>query len=205
MGYKIVLLGASGMGAAALGHAMTPDHPPDDDVAVAAGIEFDTRTLDTERAGQVALHIWDAAVDPRSARLLLPWYLRGARGALLLYDVADASSFERLRESWTAQLDLHRTNDLAKLLVGVEQSGDAPREVSTAEAEQFCANHSGLERTEVRAGSGEDLVMVLETLVGLIQDGASGAGSKNTGRAKMREDDNNDSYFVACGCWRLCT
>ena len=59
--YKIVMLGASGVGKTSLVARLTnPDRPLNHDISATMGIEFDTQMLDTPQ-GKVKAQIWDTA------------------------------------------------------------------------------------------------------------------------------------------------
>eukprot|EP00957_Ditylum_brightwellii_P148487 11305639-Ditylum_brightwellii.AAC.1 len=90
--YKIVMLGDSGVGKTSLLAKLTnPDHPHN--ILATMGIEFDNLMLDTPQ-GKVNAQIWDTTGCVRFTRVLLPAYFRKAKGAIFVYDITDADSFE---------------------------------------------------------------------------------------------------------------
>ena len=96
--YKIVMLGDSGVGKTSLVARLTnPDRPMNHDISATMGIEFDTQMLDTEH-GKVKAQIWDTAGQERFARVLLSTYFYKAKGVILVYDIINVKSFERLSE-----------------------------------------------------------------------------------------------------------
>jgi small GTP-binding protein len=213
--YKIVMLGDSGVGKTSLVARLTnPDRPLNHDISATMGIEFDTQMLDTVH-GKVKAQIWDTAGQERFARVLLPTYFRKAKGVILVYDIANAKSFESLSERWMAQLQDHASSDdLAKLLVGNKSDLEASREVSKERAQQFCQEY-GMEMLETSAKSGENVLKAFEKLIGIVHDRALAANknkatikgmntsSQAAGTVKLDDGTANNSQATdanACGC-----
>jgi small GTP-binding protein len=213
--YKIVMLGDSGVGKTSLVARLTnPDRPLNHDISATMGIEFDTQMLDTVH-GKVKAQIWDTAGQERFARVLLPTYFRKAKGVILVYDIANAKSFESLSERWMAQLQDHASSDdLAKLLVGNKSDLEASREVSKERAQQFCQEY-GMEMLETSAKSGENVLKAFEKLIGIVHDRALAANknkatikgmntsSQAAGTVKLDDGAANNSQATdasACGC-----
>jgi small GTP-binding protein len=213
--YKIVMLGDSGVGKTSLVARLTnPDRPLNHDISATMGIEFDTQMLDTVH-GKVKAQIWDTAGQERFARVLLPTYFRKAKGVILVYDIANAKSFESLSERWMAQLQDHASSDdLAKLLVGNKSDLEASREVSKERAQQFCQEY-GMEMLETSAKSGENVLKAFEKLIGIVHDRALAANKNkatikgmNTstqaaGTVKLDDGGANNAQATdasACGC-----
>jgi small GTP-binding protein len=213
--YKIVMLGDSGVGKTSLVARLTnPDRPLNHDISATMGIEFDTQMLDTVH-GKVKAQIWDTAGQERFARVLLPTYFRKAKGVILVYDIANAKSFESLSERWMAQLQDHASSDdLAKLLVGNKSDLEASREVSKERAQQFCQEY-GMEMLETSAKSGENVLKAFEKLIGIVHDRALAANknkasikgmntnSQTTGTVKLDEAGAANAQAAdanVCGC-----
>jgi GTPase SAR1 family protein len=64
----------------------------------------------------IRLHIWDLTGNERF-RSVTKSYYRGARGAVLVYAVNDAQSFESI-STWAKELDLSTKESIFKILVG---------------------------------------------------------------------------------------
>ena len=207
--YKIVMLGDSGVGKTSLVARLTnPDRPLNHDISATMGIEFDTQMLDTAH-GKVKAQIWDTAGQERFARVLLPTYFRKAKGVILVYDIANAKSFESLSDRWMAQLNDHASSDdLAKLLVGNKSDLEASREVDKDKAEAFCQEY-GMELLETSAKSGQNVLQAFEKLIGIVHDRALAAnkakqgikGINSNGSQSVKLDENApDQDASACGC-----
>lgn len=178
--YKIVMLGDSGVGKTSLVARLTnPERPLNHDISATMGIEFDTQMLTTASGDKVKAQIWDTAGQERFARVLLPTYFRKAKGVILVYDITNAKSFESLSERWMAQLNDHAaSDDLAKLLVGNKADLEASREVSEAQARQFCQEY-GMEFLETSAKSGQNVLSSFEKLIGIVHERALKASKAN--------------------------
>jgi small GTP-binding protein len=79
------------------------------------GVEFATKVVEIE-GRQLKVQIWDTAGQERY-RSMASAYYRGAVGALLVYDITRASSFENL-EKWLKELKNYGNEDMVCLMVG---------------------------------------------------------------------------------------
>merc|ERR1712146_398550 len=68
-------------------------------------------------------------------RTITTSYFRGAQGILLVYDVADRSTFNSIR-NWIAQIQQHADINVNKILVGNKCDAES-RKVSTEEGEKL--------------------------------------------------------------------
>jgi small GTP-binding protein len=89
--YKVVLLGDSQVGKTSIIACQLQNRPPDAPMAtVGCHCSEIAATVDGR---QVVLQVWDTA-GQEAYRSLVPVYLRGARAALLVYDVTEQISFD---------------------------------------------------------------------------------------------------------------
>lgn len=80
------------------------------------GMDFKTAKLSIDD-NTVKLAIWDTAGSERF-RSLTPNFYRGAHGAILVYDVTNRTSFEKL-DQWLQELEVYSTrSEVIKMLVG---------------------------------------------------------------------------------------
>lgn len=91
--YKIVLLGDSGVGKSNIISRFTKNEF-NLESKTTIGVEFATKTLEI-KGNTIKVQIWDTAGQERY-RSMASAYYRGASGALLVYDITRASSFENL-------------------------------------------------------------------------------------------------------------
>lgn len=89
------------------------------------GVEFATRVLQMVDGKKIKAQIWDTAGQERY-RAITNAYYRGALGAMLVYDVTRAESFENIPR-WLRELRDHANRDIVLLMVGnkTDLCGDA--------------------------------------------------------------------------------
>ncbi|CAF0813043.1 unnamed protein product [Didymodactylos carnosus] len=112
LSFKVVLLGEGSVGKAS----------------------FKTKKL-TFDGKRVELAIWDTAGQERF-RALGPLYYRDSNGAILVFDITDEDSFERVK-SWTKELRRMLGNDCILCIVGNKIDLEKDRHVSMQLAEEY--------------------------------------------------------------------
>ncbi|XP_071495572.1 ras-related protein Rab-18-B-like [Diadema antillarum] len=137
---KILIIGESGVGKSSLLLRFTDD-TFDPEQAATIGVDFKVKTL-TVDGNKAKLAIWDTAGQERF-RTLTPSYYRGAQGVILVYDVSNQMTFDRLGQ-WLNELDTYSTKaDIIKMLVGNKIDMEK-REVSREQGLKFARKHSCL-------------------------------------------------------------
>lgn len=126
---KLVLVGDSGVGKSNLllrwsKNDFNPDSTP------TIGVEFATKTLQID-GKIVKVHVWDTA-GQEQFRALTTAYYRGAVGALIVYDITSASSFESLNH-WIDEVRENTPSDITCLLIGNKSDLNDMRCVTTDE------------------------------------------------------------------------
>jgi len=112
---KILIIGESGVGKSSLMKRFIDDEY-DDELSLTIGVDFKTKTVDIDGVN-VKLAIWDTAGQERF-RTLTPSYYRDAQGAILVYDVTNQKTFQKL-ESWLNELEIYGTRtNIVKMVVG---------------------------------------------------------------------------------------
>jgi small GTP-binding protein len=130
---KIVLIGDSGVGKTNLLSRFTRDQFTVDSKST-IGVEFATKTLEIE-GKTVKAQIWDTAGQERY-RAITSAYYRGAIGALLLYDVTSALTFQSLTR-WLHELRENADSSICVMLVGNKCDLIETRAVSAEEGIGF--------------------------------------------------------------------
>jgi len=92
-----------------------------------------TVALDDERT--IKFEIWDTAGQERY-KALAPMYYRGARVAVVVYDITSATSLEKAK-SWIRELQRQADPNIIIALAGNKADLAERREVSTDEAQRF--------------------------------------------------------------------
>jgi small GTP-binding protein len=136
--YKVVLAGASGVGKTCLLLRLIDNtFEPEPQATVGIAYRPFTLTVDKER---VKLNIWDTAGQERF-RSISQTYFRRAIGAILVFSLEDAGSFEQLH-TWINDLHSFASPNAVVLLVGNKADRTANRRVTPTEAEAFARRHS---------------------------------------------------------------
>lgn len=94
--YKVVIFGDAGTGKTTLTHRFLTNLFKSDST-MTIGVDFEVKSLEVEDK-RVKLQIWDFGGEERF-RFLLPTYVRGANGALFMYDVTNYSSLAHI-DDW---------------------------------------------------------------------------------------------------------
>ncbi|XP_022096852.1 ras-related protein Rab-18-like [Acanthaster planci] len=137
---KILIIGESGVGKSSLLLRFTDD-TFDPEQAATIGVDFKVKTLSVD-GNTAKLAIWDTAGQERF-RTLTPSYYRGAQGVILVYDVSNQTSFQRL-DQWLNELDTYSTKgDIIKMLVGNKIDKER-REVTRDQGLRFARKHAML-------------------------------------------------------------
>ena len=111
---KIVLVGDSGVGKSNIISKYTKNEF-NYESKTTIGVEFATKALVQENK-TIKVQIWDTAGQERY-RSMASAYYRGAMGALLVYDITRASSFENL-DKWLKELKNYGNEDIVCRMVG---------------------------------------------------------------------------------------
>ena len=139
--FKVVLLGEGCVGKTSIFLRYTEGKFSEKhDVTLQAA--FRTKKL-TIAGKRVSLHIWDTAGQEKF-HAIAPIYYRDSRGAILVYDITDANSFDRVRV-WVKELRRMCGSDLVLTIVGnktdMERDRHVQEQTAIAYAEQVEANH----------------------------------------------------------------
>mmetsp|Transcript_23897 Transcript_23897/g.33431 ORF Transcript_23897/g.33431 Transcript_23897/m.33431 type:complete len:216 (-) Transcript_23897:306-953(-) len=136
---KLVLIGDSGVGKTCILSRFV-DNEFNDHFFSTIGVDFKARTLYVADQ-KVKVQIWDTAGQERF-RTITSSYYRGAKGIMIVYNVADRESFENAN-NWLSEAEKFADPSIAKLLVG--NKADLPRsqhKVSPADASEFAQKHN---------------------------------------------------------------
>ncbi|XP_076961040.1 ras-related protein Rab2BV-like [Bidens hawaiensis] len=144
--FKIVLIGDSGVGKSNILSRFTRNEFCLESKST-IGVEFATRTIQVE-GKVVKAQIWDTAGQERY-RAITSAYYRGAVGALLIYDITKAQSFENVRR-WLRELRDHADANIVIMLAGNKADLTHNRAVQETDG-QALAEQEGLVFLETSA------------------------------------------------------
>ena len=144
--FKVVLIGDSGVGKSNLLSRFTRNEFCLESKST-IGVEFATRSIAVD-GKTIKAQIWDTAGQERY-RAITSAYYRGAVGALLVYDITKAQTFENV-ERWLKELRDHADANIVISLVGNKADLRHLRAVGAEDAAAFC-EREGLSFVETSA------------------------------------------------------
>ena len=127
------------------------------------GVEFSSKYLKMEDDSTVRAQLWDTAGDERHYAPVANLYLKGAVGALLVYDITSRASFENI-QAWLNRLLNDGREGIVVMLVGNKIDLSAERQVTSAEGQQF-AMENDLAFMEVSALAGKNIELAFKTII----------------------------------------
>ncbi|MFX0046873.1 MAG: Rab family GTPase [Candidatus Hermodarchaeota archaeon] len=126
------------------------------------GVDFETKKVLVD-GNEILLNIWDFAGE-KKFRLLLPSYVSGASGALILYDITNKESLDDLHD-WVNVITSVPNYPKTKLLIEAKIDLESQREVNHKDAKVFFDKYKFQgELYGVSSKTGENVENVFETL-----------------------------------------
>jgi small GTP-binding protein len=171
---KLILVGDSGVGKTNLLSRFTHDEFHAESKST-IGVEFATKTIRIDEK-VVKAQIWDTAGQERY-RAITAAYYRGACGALLLYDVTSAKSFQAL-PLWLSELRANVDSEVVIVLVGNKTDLAENRAISTDEGIHF-SRQEKLLFIETSAKDASNVAEAFNLLMGHIVHRLSSRGIEN--------------------------
>ena len=167
---KIITAGDGGVGKTTLLYKFVEDRFIEN-TAMTIGVQIHSKELQVGQV-QCTLQIWDFGGQGRF-QFILPAYMMGAKGALLLFDLSRASTTKGLKQTWL-KIMRNSNRDLPLLLVGTKKDMVDPSFPAIEEnfGSRF-AKENGLEGyIEVSSKTGENVEEGFRQLVTKILDNA---------------------------------
>ncbi len=167
--FKIVIFGDSGTGKTTLTHRFLTNLFKQD-ISMTLGVDFLSK--DVEINGElVKLQIWDFAGEERF-RFLFPSYLKGANGAIFMYDITNYGSLAHV-DNWFAIVDnaianKEVDNKLSIIFVGGKVDLIHLKEISTKKAMQIAKSMEAKGFIECSSKTGENVSKIFDLLGRLI-------------------------------------
>ncbi|XP_050771911.1 ras-related protein Rab-17 [Gopherus flavomarginatus] len=136
--FKVVLLGSAAVGKSSTAFLRVKNDVRESVLTV--GCSFFTQLVCLQTA-TIKLEIWDTAGQEKY-HSVCHFYYRGAKAALLVYDIARKATFARAK-LWLRELEkAFLPDELMIVLVGNKTDLTAQREVTFEEAEEFAKSKS---------------------------------------------------------------
>jgi len=184
---KLVLLGQPGVGKTCLVYRYL--YNTFGETISTIGASFAMKKVESSGGRPCNLGIWDTAGQERFDSLS-SFYCRGARAAIICFDLTDKSSFDILATKWIRKVLEEADQGCHICLVGTKldliQSGQASRAVKSEEVEALAQKHHG-HVFETSAKQGEGVGGIFDCIVTQYQarsakgDGSSRGGIPATG------------------------
>ena len=179
---KILTLGDTTVGKSSIVLRFSEDKFDDNQFAT-IGIDFKTKYI---KMGDysVKVLIWDTAGQEKFQNIAKQYY-KGANGVLLIYDICNKKSFERV-EFWLKELkENNKIDDLYICLVGNKIDMEDKREISTEKGEQY-AKDNNISFLEVSAKSGKGITELFNKAIKGSMDKVFATQEKEEGDDKVR-------------------
>ena len=152
--FKIIVIGESRVGKTSLIKRYTKDQFGGVYLTT-VGIDFQDKIIEIEDK-KVKLQVWDTAGQERF-RNVAKNYFQSTQGFLLVFDITDKESFQKLNDFWIGQLKMNAPEKAKSVLVGNKSDLAGQRQVSIEDAEEFAKNNN-LKYYEVSAKDGTKVV-----------------------------------------------
>jgi small GTP-binding protein len=162
--FKIVIFGDSQTGKTTLTHRFLTNLFKAD-IQMTLGVDFMLKTVDIDN-NNVKLQIWDFAGEERF-RFLFPSYIRGANGAIFMYDITNYGSLAHV-DDWYEIIDKEINYEFPVIFVGGKTDLIHLKEISTRKAMEV-ANSKGADGfIECSSKTGENVHKIFHLLTKLI-------------------------------------
>jgi small GTP-binding protein len=160
---RLVLIGECSVGKTAFASKLTYGSFQDNhDTTI--GVDYSAKTIPINNEAMVKCQLWDTAGQEKFAPLIKNYY-KNVAGVILIFDVTERYTFERLN-FWINEMKKHAPTDypISKILIG--NKIDLDRKVSKEEASTLAKNCGFM----YREMSIKNDINVEESLVALAQD-----------------------------------
>ncbi len=123
---KYLIIGYSGVGKSCLLLRYADDVYTDKHI-ITIGVDFKIKSLSVNN-NKVKTSIWDTAGQERFKNITVSYY-KGAAGVMLVYDITDLESFNKIND-WMIEVEKNAPNNVYKILVGNKCDLEQERQVS---------------------------------------------------------------------------
>lgn len=152
------------------------------------GIDYKSKVIKTSSNHTVKLKIWDTAGQERFKNITQQYY-KGANGILLVYDITERNSFDKVKE-WMKQIQENTSKDKIGVLLVGNKCDLEERQVTYEEGEAI-AKEFGILFYETSAYKDINVTETFETLTNEIISKKELDNSKSTNCEKHITLSNN--------------
>ena len=149
------------------------------------GVEFDSKNYNFGEK-TIKAQIWDTAGQERY-RSVTKAYYKGAKGALLVYDISRRITFENI-DNWLIDLRTNGDKDILIILIGNKSDLNSKREVSKDEAENKAEQYN-IAFLETSAKNGDNIDKAFSELVEQVYNANKTSIEKNDVKVEGNNED----------------
>ena len=183
--FKILILGDSFVGKTNMLKRFLQNEF-DSNTKETVGVEFGSKNFTLGEKGDIVkAQIWDTAGQERY-RSVTKAYYKGAKGALLVFDITRKTTFENL-DNWLIDLRTNADQDILIILIG-NKSDLVESRVVTSEEAQTKAEQYNVAYLETSAKSGDNISKAFTELIEQIYN----SNMENQQNIVQIEDNNGD-------------
>ena len=139
--FKVVLIGDSGVGKTNIMSRYIKDEFSIE-TKTTVGVEFGAKKLEIN-GNNIKAQIWDTAGQERYKSITNAYY-KGAKGALIVYDITRLSSFENV-DKWIHELKAKCEADVTIIMIGNKCDLESERAISREEASTKAKHHGNIQ------------------------------------------------------------
>tara|TARA_Y100000816_G_C26093282_1_gene578065 strand:+ start:612 stop:1247 length:636 start_codon:yes stop_codon:yes gene_type:complete len=195
--YKLILVGDCDVGKTALCQRWNNNKFTADYTAT-IGIDFNVAHVIIKGGDKIKCQLWDTAGQETFESIIQSYY-RGVAGAILVFDITNKQSFERL-SYWLEEIkkNKQREMDVPKIILGNKLDNEDKRQVSKEEANAFARRNDAI-YIETTAKDNVNLREALEKICEkiyhemVINDYSHGISKVSN--KKINENDSFDDVF----------
>ena len=184
--FKILTIGESGVGKTCVLRRFVENKFVENHLST-IGIDFKTKALNINNQ-EIKLKLWDTAGQERFRNITTQYY-KGADGIVLVFDVTDVASYEKIRDWMEQILSNTQQDEIGLVLLGNKcdmESRNVTREMGIKMAEELKISYF-----EISALTGQGIREAFETLTqdimkkkGIGEGTEAGGVSLNKGKKK---------------------
>lgn len=191
--FKILVLGESGVGKTSLLMRYCDDDFSNNHLPT-IGIDFKIKNVSLNDK-IYKLQIWDTAGQERF-RVITKTYYRAACGIILMFDVTDGNSFNKIR-LWMKQIEENAPKSVSKILVG-NKSDSTERKISYEEG-KIMANSFHMNFYETSAKTNYNVNESFNCLIkSIIEDNDPSVKSNKKSGVSLYETEKSEKNISKC-------
>ena len=187
--FKILTIGESGVGKTCILRRFVENKFLKNHLAT-IGIDFKTKTLNINNQ-EIKLKIWDTAGQERFRNITTQYY-KGADGIVLVYDVTDEASYEKIKDWMDQILSNTQQEEIGLVLLG-NKCDMEPRNVTEDQGKKM-AEELKISYFETSALNGQGIKEAFEQLTRDImkKKGVGDGSGENIDLAKTKKKKKKD-------------